>query len=114
MTVTTSGSKRGNDEDYAKNWQVAAVAGALNELKNDFRTFDGKQDNMKEELLRKLDEMPKNFVTKEQLVSELKLVHAEYKPMKRNIAKALWTMAGVGIVAAMQFLINIGAQVNAR
>lgn len=81
------------DEEYAKNWQVNAVAGDVGEIKDLIKSLD-----------KKLEE---KFATREYVESQIKLVHKEYGPLKKAIYWIGGILGALVISYAFQLFINL-------
>jgi hypothetical protein len=94
-------------EAPAKVWQYEQLFNLNQDVKSELSDIN-----------RKLDEIPRTFLTREQhqaaiellreqFNTKVELIHAEYRPMKKNLNRIGWAVGSVLIVAAVQLLLNL-------
>lgn len=93
-------------EDYAKVWQLNNVLELTKVVKSSV-----------DETNRRLEDMSKTHVSKEQLEAALKLISLEhaadmrevrdrYDPMRKNLSKLTWLILGIVVALLIQFGTN--------
>ena len=99
------------NEAVAKIWMINAVSNKIDDVKTS-QTTDN--DEIKA-LIRELSITIKNeLVTKEQMETQIKLVHKEYAPTKKAVIWLGTTVALIVISYFFQLFVNITQQVGTK
>jgi hypothetical protein len=93
-------------EENAKNWQIQTLTDALAELKQSNDRYSVEIKGMLQTNNQKIDDLPKYYVTQQQLGDAIKLIHAEYRPMKDTIKKIGIAVGSFLAIAVVQLFLN--------